>query len=92
MTGALLALDKAGVEFKVITTTGAGMVVGLLYAAPRETETDNTWKKARRAALQLTREWGIDDLIYEVVSINYKIFQKPGPMARAFAHATQNKT
>ena len=35
MTGALLALDEAGVEFRVITTTGAGMVVGLLYAAPR---------------------------------------------------------
>ena len=88
MTGALLALDKAGVEFKVITTTGAGMVVGLLYAAPRENETDNTWVKARRAALQATREWGIDDLIYDMVPINYKIFQKPGARARAFARAT----
>jgi predicted acylesterase/phospholipase RssA len=88
MTGALLALDEAGVEFKVITTTGAGMVVGLLYAAPRENETDNTWEKARRAALGHTRDWGIDDMIYEMVPINYKIFQKPGPMARAFAHAT----
>ena len=88
MTGALLALDEAGVEFKVITTTGAGMVVGLLYAAPRENETNDTWIKARRAALQSTREWGIDDMIYEMVPINYKIFQKPGPRARAFAHAT----
>lgn len=88
MTGALLALDEAGVEFKVITTTGAGMVVGLLYAAPRENDTADTWVKARRAALQATREWGIDDLIYEMVPINYKIFQKPGPRARAFAHAT----
>ena len=88
MTGALLALDKAGVDFNVITTTGAGMVVGLLYAAPRENDTDNTWVKARRAALQATREWGIDDLIYEMVPINYKIFQKPGTLARAFSHAT----
>jgi predicted acylesterase/phospholipase RssA len=88
MTGALLALDEAGVEFKVITTTGAGMVVGLLYAAPRETDTYNTWKKARRKRLSDTREWGIDDMIYEMVPINYKIFQKPGTLARAFSHAT----
>lgn len=88
MTGALLALDKAGVEFKVITTTGAGMVVGLLYAAPRENDISDTWVKARRAALLATREWGIDDLIYEMVPINYKIFQKPGTLARAYAHAT----
>jgi predicted acylesterase/phospholipase RssA len=88
MTGALFALDKAGVDFKVITTTGAGMVVGLLYAAPRENETHNTWEKARRKALQDTRDWGIDDLIYHFVPVNYKIFQKPGMLAQAYSHAT----
>ena len=88
MTGALFALDEAGVKFKVITTTGAGMVVGLLYAAPRENEISNTWEKARQAALLATRDWGIDDLIYDMVPINYKIFQKPGMLAQAFSHAT----
>ncbi|MFQ5566641.1 MAG: patatin-like phospholipase family protein [Paracoccaceae bacterium] len=88
MTGALLALDRAEVDFKVITTTGAGMVVGLLYAAPRKKNPSDSWIEARRAALAATREWGIDDLIYEVVPINYKIFQKPGMLARAFSHAT----
>ena len=88
MTGALLALDEAGIDFKVITTTGAGMVVGLLYAAPRKKNPSDDWVDTRRAALRNTREWGIDDLIYEYVPINYKIFQKPGTLAQAFSHAT----
>jgi predicted acylesterase/phospholipase RssA len=85
MTGALLALDEAGVEFKVMTTTGAGMVAGLLYAAPRLEEGED-WKAARRRALRGTREMGIDDLIYDQMPVNYKIFQKPGKLAEAYAH------
>jgi predicted acylesterase/phospholipase RssA len=88
MTGALLALDEAGVDFKVITTTGAGMVVGLLYAAPRKQKLSDSWVDTRRAALRATRDWGIDDLIYEIIPMNYKIFQKPGVLAQAFSHAT----
>ena len=88
MTGALLALDEAGVDFKVITTTGAGMVVGLLYAAPRKQDASDGWVETRRAALQATRDWGIDDAIYDVIPVNYKIFQKPGAMAQAFSNAT----
>jgi predicted acylesterase/phospholipase RssA len=85
MTGALLALDEAGVEPRVITTTGAGMVAGLLYAAPRR-EPGETWEQARRRALAATREMGIDDLIYDQFPVNYKIFQKPGKLAEAYAH------
>ncbi|MEP1207784.1 MAG: hypothetical protein ABJM29_12825 [Rhizobiaceae bacterium] len=87
MTGALLALDDAGVEYKVITTTGAGMVAGLLYAAPRRESEDETWRQARRRSLKSTREMGIDDLIYNQFPVNYKIFQKPGKLAEAYAHA-----
>lgn len=87
MTGALLALDEAGVEFKVMTTTGAGMVAGLLYAAPRLEHPGEDWKTARRRALRGTREMGIDDLIYDQIPVNYKIFQKPGKLAEAYAHA-----
>lgn len=86
MTGALLALDKAGVEFKVMTTTGAGMVAGLLYAAPRLEDESEDWKTARQRALRATREMGIDDLIYDQLPVNYKIFQKPGKLAEAYAH------
>lgn len=87
MTGALVALDEAGVDFKVITTTGAGMVAGLLYAAPRRESEEETWQQARRRSLQATREMGIDDLIYDQFPVNFKIFQKPGAMAEAYAHA-----
>jgi NTE family protein len=88
MSGALLALDEAGVDFKVITTTGAGMVVGLLYAAPRKKDPKDTWVDTRRAALRETRDWGIDDMIYDMIPVNYKIFQKPGVLAQAFSQAT----
>jgi len=87
MTGALLALDEAGVEFEVVTTTGAGMVAGLLWAAPRREDRDESWPQARRRALRATREMGIDDLIYSQFPVNYKIFQKPGKLAEAYAHA-----
>jgi len=86
MTGALYALDEAGVDYKVITTTGAGMVAGLLYSAPRRISETETWQEARKRSLLSTREMGIDDLIYNQLPVNYKIFQKPGKMAEAYAH------
>jgi len=91
MTGALYALDEAGVDFQVITTTGAGMVAGLLFAAPRRESESETWQEARRRSLMATRDMGIDDLIYNQLPVNYKIFQKPGKMAEAYAH-TVNPT
>jgi hypothetical protein len=84
MTGALWALDQCGIEPQVITTTGAGMVAGLLYAAPRRNPGED-WKTARQRALRHTREMGIDDLIYSQFPVNYKIFQKAGRRAEAFA-------
>ena len=62
------------------------MVAGLLYAAPRKENPDESWKDARRRALAATREMGIDDLIYDQFPVNYKIFQKPGKLAEAYAH------
>lgn len=35
MAGAVTALDDAGVEFDIVSTSGAGMLIGLLYAAPK---------------------------------------------------------
>ncbi|MFK7745222.1 MAG: patatin-like phospholipase family protein [Roseobacter sp.] len=76
MSGALLALDDAGVEFDVVSTTGAGMLIGLLYAAPKN--------GTRKETLQATREMGVHDAIYNVFPVNYKIFHKSGPMAEAY--------
>lgn len=75
-SGALAALDKQGIEFDVISTAGAGMVIGLLYAAPKGGD--------RQAALANTREMGVHDSIYEHFPVNYKVFHKPGPMADAY--------
>lgn len=76
MSGALLALDEAGVEFDVISTTGAGMLIGLMYAAPKH--------GTREETLKATREMGVHDAIYKVFPVNYKIFHKSGTMAEAY--------
>lgn len=76
MSGALLALDEAGVEFDVVSTTGAGMLIGLMYAAPRH--------GTREETLKATREMGVHDSIYNAFPVNFKIFHKAGPMAEAY--------
>ncbi|MEP5760400.1 MAG: patatin-like phospholipase family protein [Litoreibacter sp.] len=82
MSGALLALDEAGVEFDVVSTTGAGMLIGLLYAAPKE--------GSRQETLKATREMGVHDAIYDVFPVNFKIFHKAGPMAEAYTKFHQD--
>ncbi|MEM1074757.1 MAG: patatin-like phospholipase family protein [Pseudomonadota bacterium] len=82
MSGALLALDDAGYEFEVVSTTGAGMLIGLMYAAPRE--------GTRKEVLQATREMGVHDAIYNMFPVNFKIFHKAGPMAEAYTKFHQN--
>jgi predicted acylesterase/phospholipase RssA len=72
-SGALAALDDKGVEFAAISTAGAGMVIGLLYAAPRG--------MSRQEALKNTVNMGVADDIYNAFPVNYKVFFKPGDMA-----------
>jgi|GEM_PF-474427 len=72
MTGVLLALDEAGLKIDHLSMTGAGMVAGLLYIAPKGGE------EKRREALENTMNLGISDPIYAGLPINYKIFQKSG--------------
>lgn len=74
--GALQALDELGVEFDVISTSGAGMLVGLLYTAPRG--------MTRQEALKNTVNLGVHDAIYRVFPVNYKVFYKPGPLAALY--------
>jgi predicted acylesterase/phospholipase RssA len=81
MSGALVALDEAGVRFDVVSTAGAGMLVGLLYAAPRG--------MSRREALRRTVEMGVSDAIYDRFPVNYKVFRKPGEAAQDYTRALQ---
>lgn len=80
MSGALLALHEAGAEFKLISTTGAGMLVGLLYAAPKHGDPVE--------ALRATRDMGVHDLIYQMFPVNFKVFHKPGPLAEMWSKMT----
>jgi predicted acylesterase/phospholipase RssA len=79
MAGALLALDEEGVEFDLVSTSGAGMLVGLLYAAPKDGD--------RRKALRATVDLGVHDAIYRNFPVNFKVFFKPGPLAEAYYKA-----
>jgi len=72
-SGALAALDDMGVEFTAISTAGAGMVIGLLYAAPKG--------MTRQEALKNTVNMGVADEIYNAFPVNYKVFFKPGDLA-----------
>ncbi len=80
MSGAVVALDEEmnqrGLEFSVVSTAGAGMVVGLLYAAPKG--------MTRREALENTKNMGVHDSIYNLFPVNYKVFHKSGPLAEAY--------
>jgi len=77
MSGALLALHHAKMEFDHIYMAGAGAVVGLVYMSPKQPLTPEQ-------ALLNTMNYGISDLIYSMVPINYKLFSKGGPSAAAF--------
>lgn len=87
MSGALEVLEEAGLDFEVISTTGAGMLAGLLYVSPKRTGPEESLSAARRRALKTTSTMGISDLIYQFMPVNYKVFQKPGPVAEALAPA-----
>lgn len=87
MSGALLALDEAGLDFEVISTTGAGMLAGLLYVSPKPSGPGESIRDARRKALRATSTMGVEDLIYHFMPVNFKVFQKPGPVAEALAPA-----
>jgi NTE family protein len=81
-SGALAALADNKVHFDVISTAGAGMLIGLLYVAPRG--------KSPREALQATKEMGVHDSIYDHFPVNFKVFHKPGQVAQAYRRWLQS--
>ncbi|MFB9156041.1 patatin-like phospholipase family protein [Chromobacterium violaceum] len=76
MAGALVALTEAGVKFDIISASGAGAIVGLLYAAPRQGDA--------LAALSRLADMGVSDSIYSLFPVNFKVFNKPGALADAW--------
>ena len=79
IAGALAAFCDEGVEFDVISASGAGVLMGLLYTAPLGGNP--------RKALEQWAEVGIADMIYKLFPVNYKVFSKPGTKADAYRKA-----
>ncbi|WP_338846642.1 patatin-like phospholipase family protein [Massilia sp. W12] len=70
IAGALVAFLEKKVHFDVISTSGAGTLMGLLYKAPRNGDA--------KKSLQAWAKAGVSDAIYRWFPIDYKVFQKPG--------------
>lgn len=79
VAGALVAFIDRGISFDVISTAGAGALMGLLYTAPAGGDP--------RAALTQWQNVGVEDAIYDWFPVNYKVFMKPGTAAAAYRNA-----
>ncbi len=92
MAGGLLALDEMGVEFDVVSTSGAGMLIGLLYAAPPGT---GCLRCQRRRALESSLDMFVDTRIYRFMDevwhypVGYKAFFKIGGGAKRYTSLMQ---
>jgi hypothetical protein len=76
MAGALAAFEEKGIRFDVVSTSGAGGLVGLLWLAPKD-----------KTPAQALKDWVgsyVADPIYAMLPVDYKVFYKPGPMADAW--------
>src|SRR5262245_24806656 len=76
MSGVMLAFDEYKVKFDVISTTGVGGLIGMLYLAPKG--------KTRRDALLELPNLFVSDWLYGLVPINFKVFHKFSPLATRF--------
>lgn len=79
MAGALAAFDKKGMKFDVISTAGAGALLGLMYCAPK--------RLTPSEAMASLVEMGVSDPLYEKFPVNFKVFNKPGAMAELYRTA-----
>src|SRR5262245_43691408 len=76
MSGAMLAFAERGIEFDIISTTGVGGLIGLLYMAPKG--------KSRAEALRALPNLFVSDWLYRFFPVNFKVFHKYTPFAAWF--------
>lgn len=76
MSGAMLAFDEEKVDFEVISTTGVGGLIGMLYLAPKG--------PSREKALRELPNLFVSNSLYRLCPINFKVFYKYGPLAKQF--------
>lgn len=80
VAGALEAFHELGLKFDVISTAGAGALLGLMFLAPKNGDPVRT--------LRSMQEMGIADYLYQVFPVNFKVFNKPGAMADGYRQMT----
>ncbi|MBS1156469.1 MAG: alpha/beta hydrolase [Proteobacteria bacterium] len=76
IAGALVAFHELGIRFDVVSTAGAGALLGLMALAPKNGDPVST--------LRGLSEMGIADPLYEQFPVNFKVFHKPGDMADTY--------
>ena len=76
VAGALEAFTELGLEFDIISMAGAGALLGLMYSAPKNGNAIQT--------LRGMQEMGIADFLYRPFPLNFKVFNKPGPLAEIY--------
>jgi len=76
MSGAMLAFAERDVEFDVISTTGVGGLIGMLYLAPKGGD--------RKKALRELKNLFVSDWLYRLMPINFKVFHKFSSLAPTF--------
>ena len=76
IAGALVAFIDRGIEFDVISTSGAGALMGLMYVAPQGGNA--------KANLRKWGSGGVSNAIYDRFPVDYKVFNKPGPAAEMY--------
>lgn len=92
MAGGVYELDRLGVEYTLVSTSGAGMLIGLLYAAPPG---NGDIKALRQEALRKSVDMYVDDRIFQFMEkffffpANYKVFHKPGTVAELYTRFWQ---
>jgi hypothetical protein len=76
LAGALTQVYRAGKTFNNIYTSGSGILVGLLFCAPRGVEAPE--------ALEALGTAGVHDSIYQYFPLAYRVFYKSGPFTESF--------
>lgn len=79
VAGALLAFHELDLRFDVISTAGAGALLGLICCAPQGGNPVT--------GLKGLKEMGVADPIYDAFPVNFKVFNKPGAMAEVYRRA-----
>ena len=73
MSGVMLGFLAEGIRFDVVSTSGIGGLIGLLYAAPKG-------KSATQALKELPNLF-VSDVLHRFAPLNFKLFFKNSPFA-----------